>query len=98
MKTHRFHPEADAEYAEAAEYYSAIQPELGGRFYDEMESLIADVCNNPTRWKQFDPPARRRLALEFPYAVIYIDEPDHVWIVAIMPLRREPGYWHKRLP
>jgi hypothetical protein len=28
--------------------------------------------------------------------VVYFDEPDHVWIVAVMPLRRKPGYWHKR--
>jgi hypothetical protein len=50
VKPHRFHPEADAEYAEAAEYYAAIQPELGGRFYDEIEDLIAGACSNPTRW------------------------------------------------
>jgi hypothetical protein len=53
VKAHRFHPEADAEYAEAAEYYAAIQAELGGRFYDEIEGLITAACNNPTRWRQF---------------------------------------------
>jgi toxin ParE1/3/4 len=98
VKPHRFHPEADAEYAKAAEYYATIQAELGGRFFDEIESLISDVCENPMRWKEFDPPARRRLAFGFPYAVVYIDEPDCVWIVAVMPLRREPGYWKERLP
>lgn len=34
----------------------------------------------------------------FPYGVIYVLEPDHVWIVALMHLHREPGYWRERLP
>jgi hypothetical protein len=32
MKPHGFHHEALEEYARAAEDYSAISPELGGRF------------------------------------------------------------------
>jgi len=40
VKPHAFHPEADAEYAEAAQHYAQIQPDLGGRFYDEIEAAI----------------------------------------------------------
>jgi hypothetical protein len=29
--------------------------------------------------------------------MLYPDEPDGVWIVAVMPLKREPGYWKRRL-
>jgi hypothetical protein len=36
VKPHVFHPEADAEYAEAAERYAGYGLELGGRFYDEI--------------------------------------------------------------
>ena len=43
MKPHVFHPAADAEYADAAAYYYRISPELGGRFYDEIERLIRDI-------------------------------------------------------
>lgn len=48
MKPHGFHREADAEYVAAAEYYAGISPELGSRFFDEIERLIADACANPT--------------------------------------------------
>lgn len=41
---------------------------------------------------------RRHLADDFPYALLYIDEPDCVWIVAVMPLKRDPDYWKHRLP
>ncbi|HEY9171063.1 MAG TPA: hypothetical protein VI136_02150 [Verrucomicrobiae bacterium] len=33
------HPEADEEFAEAVRYYSEISPELGVRFYREIESV-----------------------------------------------------------
>lgn len=98
MKSHAFHPEADAEYAEAATYYTEQGgAELGGRFYDEIERLIAEINAAPGLFRQYDPPARRNLARDFPFAVVYLDEPDRVWILAVMPLRRHPDYWKHRL-
>jgi toxin ParE1/3/4 len=97
VKPHVFHPEADAEYADAAQYYAGCGADLGGRFYDEIERVIAEIDNAPHRFRLYDPPARRHLARDFPYAVVYLDEPERVWIVAVMPLRREPDYWKHRL-
>lgn len=97
MKPHIFHPAADAEYAAAAIYYAGIDPELGGRFYDEMERLIRDVRKQPDRFWMFDPPARRHLSTVFPYSVVYLDKPEHIWIVAIMHGKQRPGYWLRRL-
>lgn len=91
MKPHSFHPEAEEEYAEAARYYAAIQPELGGRFYDEIERLINDIRRESGRFRLFEPPARRHLGNTFPYVVIYLDQPDRVWIVAVMHCKRRPG-------
>jgi hypothetical protein len=78
VKPHAFHPEAAQEYDEAAEYYARIQVELGGRFYDEMERLILDIRRQPDRFRLFDAPVRRYFSDVFPYAVIYLDEPDRV--------------------
>ncbi len=97
MKPHRFHPEADEEYADAAIYYAGVSPELGGRFYDEIERVISEVCAAPGLWRKIDADVRRHLADKFPFAVLYLDEPDQVWIVAIMPLKRDPDYWRHRL-
>jgi hypothetical protein len=41
------HPEADQEFAAAVRYYSEISPELGVRFYREMERLLREVCTHP---------------------------------------------------
>jgi hypothetical protein len=77
---HLLHPEANEEFAAAVRYYSQISPELGVRFYREM-----------------DPPARRHFSLDFPYAVIFLQKPEHIWIVAVMHMNRRPGYWRERL-
>jgi hypothetical protein len=91
------HPEADAEFADAVRYYSAISSELGVRFYREMERLLREVCAHPERFRRFDPPARRHMSHDFPYAVIFLEKPGYVWIVAVMHLMRRPGYWRERL-
>jgi hypothetical protein len=55
------------------------------------------VCQQPDRFRRFSPPARRALARKFPYSVVYLDQPDRVWIVALMHAKRRPGYWRERV-
>jgi len=93
----KVHPEADEEFAEAVRHYSEISPELGVRFYREMERLLREVCESPERFWKFDPPARRHLSQDFPFAIIYLEKPEHIWIVAVMHMQRQPGYWKTRL-
>jgi len=91
------HHEADEEFAGAVVHYSEIAPELGVRFYREMERLFREICNDPERFRRFDPPARRHFSRAFPYAVIFLDKPEVIWIVAVMHMKRRPGYWRARL-
>jgi toxin ParE1/3/4 len=97
VKPHIFHPEAGEEYAHTVEYYADILPELGNRFHDEIERLIREVRRQPDRFLRFSPPAQRALVRKFPYSVVYLDQPDRVWIVAVMHAKRRPGYWRERL-
>ena len=95
--THRFHPDALRELREAVEYYRGISPEVVADFTLETARLVHEVCQHPQVFRQFDPPDRRHFSTRFPYGPIYLIEPDGVWIVAVMPLKREPGYWKQRL-
>lgn len=97
MKPFRFHREALAEAKVSAEHYAAISPELGLRFYDTVDRLVREVCAQPALYRVVDPPARRHFRRPFPHAVIYIDRPDHVWIVAVAPFKMRPGHWKERL-
>jgi toxin ParE1/3/4 len=97
VKPYAFHPEASAEYVRASERYAAVAAELGGEFYEEIERLIMEVRRQPDRFFKSSPPARRALARRFPYSVVYLDEPDRIWIVAVMHAKRRPDYWRERL-
>jgi toxin ParE1/3/4 len=85
------------ELADAAQYYAGIVPELGQRFYAVIDQLIADACRTPGRFRFISQPARRHFTREFPYGIIYVERPDDIWILAVMHLHREPGYWKQRL-
>jgi len=97
VRRHAFHPEASQEYSEAARYYARVDHELAGRFFDEIEKLILDVCHHPERFRIFDPPVRRHLSDVFPYSVVFLAQPELVWIVAVMHFKREPSYWKQRM-
>jgi plasmid stabilization system protein ParE len=64
------------------------------RFYREIERLIREVCAHPGLFAGL---IRRRVGISVPYAVIYFETPAQVWIVAIMHMKRQPGYWRERL-
>ena len=93
---HVLHPDAEAEFLDAIRYYSSIDSDLGIRFYFEIERLILEVCSTPQRFHRFDPPARRHFSRTFPYAIVFLEEPDHIWIVAVMHMKRRPHYWSNR--
>ncbi len=94
---HRFHADALRELRETVEYYRGISPEVVADFILEMQRLVRETCDHPHVFRQFDPPARRHFSTRFPYGIIYLVEPDGVWIVAVMPLKREPTYWKQRI-
>ena len=96
MKPHGFHREALEEYARAAEDYARIGPALAGRFYEEIERLIGDVCRAPLLYRRLRGPIRRHFSVIFPFAILYEDKPDHVRILAVMPMHRDPNYWLHR--
>jgi hypothetical protein len=48
VEPHAFHPEAAEEYAEAAAYYAEQGGRsLGGRFYDEIQRVVAEIKASP---------------------------------------------------
>lgn len=91
------HPAASAEFNEAVDYYADIDPALGQRCHSEIEQLFREAAAHPQSYRAFDPPARRHFSLYFPYAVIYLEQEDRLWIVAVMHMKRRPGYWKPRL-
>lgn len=91
-----FHPEALAEYKDAARYYVGCQEGLELRFMDCVEAAIRRLCSNPDHFRRFEGDVRRCLVHIFPYAVLFAVEDDRVLVIAVMHCSREPGYWKHR--
>ena len=96
--THEFHPEARLEYREAAVFYESRRPGLGAAFSLEVEATIRRIVETPERWRRLEQDVHTCRTRTFPYTILYSIEAGSVLIVAVMHLRREPGYWRKRLP
>jgi Plasmid stabilisation system protein. len=92
-----FHPDALAEYEDAAHYYAGCQNGLELRFIAAVEHVVQQIVEAPDRWSVFEDDIRRCLTRVFPYAVLYSIETDYVLIIAVMHSHREPGYWHERV-
>jgi plasmid stabilization system protein ParE len=93
----KFHPEALAEYEDAARHYRECQRGLELRFIGCVESAIRQILQTPERWRVFEADIRRCLTKVFPYALRYTIEVDYILIIAVMHCHREPGYWLRRI-
>jgi len=91
-----FHPEADAEVTAAAVYYEGQQENLGKRFLSSIEDGLARIRINPRLYPLIDEDVRRCLTRTFPFGILFRDRGDIIEIIAVMQLRRKPGYWKER--
>ena len=92
-----FHPEAIKELKEAIDYYDDIESGLGYDFALEIHSTIRRSVDFPKAWAVLDGDIRRSLVRRFPYGVLYSEEKDGIFVVAVMHLHRKPGYWKRRV-
>lgn len=95
--TYSFHPEAEAEFNGAIDYYEARQAGLGYDFAVEVYAAIQRILAYPKAWPVLEGEVRRCQTNRFPYGVLYAAEEARVFIVAVMHLRRDPDYWKRRM-
>ncbi len=96
MKAYFFHPEAIAEVDAAATFYEGRQKGLGARFVVALDDVIDRIRRNPEIYREVDAGVRKCRLLRFPYGVIFRERDEAIEVVAVMHLRREPGYWKAR--
>ena len=91
-----FHPEAATEFEAAVEWYEERSNGLGLDFAAAIREAILLAESMPLAWTRIEGDIRRVLVNRFPYGVLYAPDGDHLHIVAVMHLSREPGYWLRR--
>ena len=97
MKLITFHPEADAEVTEAAQFYETRSPGLGSALLDEVQRSLDQMASTPEAYQQIGRRVRRKPLWRFPYNLVYAAYPDRIRIVAFAHQKRRPFYWRKRL-
>ncbi len=97
MKQMKFHPDADAEVTEAAQYYETRSLGLGSDLLVEVERALDQILTNSEASQRIGRRVRRKSLWRFPYNLIYAVYPERIRILAFAHQKRRPFYWRKRL-
>jgi plasmid stabilization system protein ParE len=89
-------PEAEADIAEAFDWYQAQRTGLGAELLAEVAQVLDAIERRPEQFPVVQGRTRRALVRRFPFGVFYIVEPDLVAATACMHSRRDPRRWQNR--
>jgi plasmid stabilization system protein ParE len=96
-----FRPEVEQDVTEAAAWYEARQPGLGGEFVEEIIRVWDALAENPLLQCRRHPARniRWRYPERFPYRVVYeVSEVEQVVVVAaVLHAARHDREWQRRL-
>ena len=93
----RFLSTALEEFEDATLFYSDIDLDLGLQFRAVIADAVTSICREPLLCPIYVDEIRRRVLLDFPYLIFYIQISDEITIIAVMHQSREPDYWKNRL-
>jgi toxin ParE1/3/4 len=88
-----FHPLAERELNDAAQYYELESAGLGAAFLNEVQRCCDGIVEYPGTGLVMTGSVRRRLIRRFPYALLYRIRGQQLRILAVMNLKRRPAYW-----
>lgn len=97
MKPAVYHRLAESDLVSSARFYEQRREFLGVNFLDLIEETLAKIQAKPDLGKPGVFGTRSRKMRRFPFRIVYLDEPAHIWIVAVAHLSRKPDYWLGRL-
>ena len=94
---HVIRPEAESDIQEAFRWYEQRRAGLGFEFLDEVKTILDKITENPLRHSEVHRSARRSLVRRFPFAIIYIFEFSKLEVIAVTHVKRNPGFWQRRV-
>jgi plasmid stabilization system protein ParE len=87
---------AEAEIAEAAEWYARRNPTAREVFPAAIDEALAAIENNPLQYQVVRGVVRRALVKRFPYALLYSISEDQVVVTVCFHTSRDPKRWQAR--
>jgi plasmid stabilization system protein ParE len=93
-------PEAEAELAEAVDWYESRGKGLGADFMRAVDAAMAAIERNPEQYQivkgQVPAKVRRAVLRRFPYGLIYVASQHEITVLACFHGRRDPRRWIER--
>ena len=97
MRKVRYHPDGRAEFLHQVEYYIAIGTRLADRYDKAVHAAERQAAATPEIWPKYKHKTRRIVDRTFKFSLVYLYSESEIYIVAVAPTRRMPGYWRGRL-
>ena len=88
--------EAEADIAEAYQYYESCRENLGSEFILCIEESISRIKNNPRQYKTIHKNVHRALVRKFPYGIYYVLINEQIVILGVLHARKNPKHWQSR--
>ncbi len=88
--------EAEADIAEAYQYYESCWENLGSDFILCIEESFARIKKNPRQYKTIYKNMHRALVRKFPYGIFYILIDEQIVVLGVLHARKNPKHWQSR--
>jgi len=92
----KFHPKVASEIRASYLWYQSQTEGLGEDLLNELESAYKAIIELPDTWPFFQKGFKRYLLSKFPFSVIYRQNDNIIYVVAVMHNSRKPYYWANR--
>jgi len=92
-----FHPAAEGEYFEAANFYKNHSVKVSESFIFEIEKGIQQILDNPLAWAEVEPGIRRYLVRRFSFAIYYRIKEERIQIMAVVHFNKRPVSYKNRI-
>ena len=89
-------PEAEAEMAEAFDWYEDRVPGLGSEFLLCVDAVFNSIVRSPQHSPRVYRIVRRALARRFPYEVFFVEDDERVVVLSVFHAKRNPKRWQER--
>ena len=90
-------PEAEAEMADAFDWYEDRAPGLGSDFLLCVDATLNAVLRNPESFPRIHRTVRRALTRRFPYEVFFVEDAFRLVVLSVFHARRNPKRWQDRI-
>lgn len=96
MRPVRLHEAAIAEIVHETLYYRNVSKALGARFVLAVEQATHLASEFPDMGSPYKYGTRRVFPQKFPFSLVYLVRESEVFVLALAPQSKRPGYWRSR--